>query len=339
MEPPKLSVKLKLLRWLLCPRDRGRLELADEKKQNEQIESGVLTCATCGTRYPIVRGVPRFVKSDDYALSFGLQWNRHPEVQLDSRNATHFSRDRFYTITEWLPPTLDGCLVLDVGCGAGRFAEIALGDGAEVIAVDLSSAVDAAYKNLGTHPRFHCLQASVYELPLADATFDYAYCIGVIQHTPDPRKAVESILPKIKVSGRVGLWIYELNWKAFIGTVGIKYLLRPVTRRLSFHKIERLATWLEQLFWPITRWARRGGTTGKLVMRMLPVACAHLHSVPLSETHFREWVRLDTLDMYSPAHDHPQTFDGVKMWLEESSFSVDPRHPHGGISITARRSS
>lgn len=330
-------MKLRLLQWLVCPRDRGRLELTDQNKAHAEIKSGVLVCTTCGVRYPVVRGVPRFVKSDDYALSFGLQWNRYAEVQLDSRNATHFSRDRFYTVTEWLPPTLNQRLILDVGCGAGRFAEVVLSDGAEVVGVDLSSAVDAAYKNLGSHPRFHCLQASVYELPLAAATFDYAYCIGVIQHTPDPRHAVQSILPKIKIGGRVGFWIYELNWKAFVGTVGFKYLLRPVTRRLGYRNTERFATWLERLFWPITRWARRRGIIGKFVMRILPVSCAHLHSVPLSEAHFREWVRLDTLDMYSPAHDHPQTFPGVKAWLEESNFIVDPRHPHGGISITGRR--
>jgi SAM-dependent methyltransferase len=330
-------VKRRLLQWIVCPRDCGSLQLAESKEQNEEIESGILTCVTCGSRYPVVRGVPRFVRSDDYASSFGLQWNRHAEVQLDSRNGTHFSRDRFYLITEWRPPTLSERLVLDLGCGAGRFAEIALSDGAEVIGIDLSSAVDAAYKNLRSHPRFHCVQGSVYNLPLADATFDYGYCIGVIQHTPDPRKAVESILPKIKVGGRVGLWIYELNWKAFVGTVGFKYLMRPLTRRLTFEQIEAFSSWLEQLFWPITRRARERGLIGKIVMRMLPVSNAHLHSIPLTETHFREWVRLDTLDMYSPAHDYPQTFEVVKAWLEESNFHVDPRHPHGGISITARR--
>jgi 2-polyprenyl-3-methyl-5-hydroxy-6-metoxy-1,4-benzoquinol methylase len=284
-----------------------------------------------------VRGVPRFVQSDDYASSFGLQWNRHAEVQLDSRNGTRFSRDRFYSITEWRPTDLEKRLVLDVGCGAGRFAEILLSDGAEVVAVDLSSAVDAAYQNLGHHPCFHCVQASIYDLPFAAAIFDYAYCIGVIQHTPNPRKAVESILPKIKTGGMIGLWIYELNWKAFVGTVGFKYLLRPLTRRLNFEQIEKFSSWLERLFWPVTRWARRSGLIGRLVMRMLPLSSAHLHGLPLSDRDFREWVKLDTLDMYSPAHDHPQTFVRVKAWLEAANFHVEPRHPHGGISITARR--
>lgn len=331
-------MKERLLQWLICPGDGGRLTLTDRQKRNEEIESGALICATCGARYPIVRGVPRFVKSDNYASSFGLQWNRHAKVQLDSRNGSHFSRERFYSITEWSPSELENRLMLDVGCGAGRFAEIALNAGAEVIGIDLSSAVDAAYDNLGNHSRFHCVQASVYELPFPDATFDYAYCIGVIQHTPDPLKTVESIVTKIKPGGAIGLWIYELNWKAFIGTVGFKYLLRPITRRLNFPQIEKFSSRLERIFWPVTRWARQRGLLGKLVMRMLPVSCAHLHSVPLSEADFREWVRLDTLDMYSPQHDHPQTFLRVKDWLETAGVHVDQRHPHGGISITGRRS-
>ena len=258
-------------------------------------------------------------------------------VQLDSVNGTSFSSDRFYAITEWLPSELDGRLVLDVGCGAGRFAEVALDAGAEVIGVDLSSAVDAAYANLATHPRFHCIQASVYELPFADKTFDFVYCIGVIQHTPDPCKAVGSILQKIKAGGKVGLWIYELDWKAFVGTVGFKYLLRPITRRWEFAQTQGFSTSLERLCWPITRRARYSGLIGKIAMRLLPVSSAHLQGIPLSEQHFREWVRLDTLDMYSPAHDHPQTFARVKHWLEAADFAVEPRHPHGGISVTAQR--
>ena len=330
-------MKQKLLQWLICPVDDGRLDLSDSTETMGEIESGVLTCPTCRATYPIVRGVPRFVPSDDYASSFGLQWNRHAQVQLDSQNGTNYSRERFYNINEWRPPTLHGKLVLDVGCGAGRFAEIALSDGAEVIGVDLSSAVDAAYANLGGHPNFHCLQASVYELPLADAAFDFAYCIGVIQHTPDPERTVHCILPKVKPGGTVGLWIYELNWKAFVGTLGFKYLFRPITRRWNFEQTERFSAALERFFWPVTRWARHRGKFGMLVMRMLPVASSYLNAVPLSDEHFREWVKLDTIDMYSPKHDHPQTFATVKAWLEKAGFVVEPRRPHKGISITAKR--
>jgi hypothetical protein len=70
---------------------------------------------------------------------------------------------------------------------------------------------------------------------------------------------------------------------------------------------------------------------------MLPVGSAHLHGIPLSDEDFREWVVLDAFDNYSPAHDHPQRFNTVRRWLEESAFKPDPRHPHGAISITGTR--
>src|SRR2546421_7235621 len=158
-------MKRRLLEWLICPTCQGSLTLMARTEQSGEIEDGSLTCPTCQRMFPMVGGVPRFVPSDDYASSFGRQWNRHARLQLDSCNGTSFSRQRFYSITEWNPALLSGRLVLDVGCGAGRFAEVALQDGAEVIAVDLSSAVDACRKNLAANQRLHCVQASIYALP------------------------------------------------------------------------------------------------------------------------------------------------------------------------------
>jgi 2-polyprenyl-3-methyl-5-hydroxy-6-metoxy-1,4-benzoquinol methylase len=50
------------------------------------------------------------------------------------------SGDRFLRFTGWEPQTLEGRRVLDVGRGAGRFAEVALAMGARVVAVDTQSA-------------------------------------------------------------------------------------------------------------------------------------------------------------------------------------------------------
>ena len=116
-------MKPRLLNWLICPYDRGGLRLENAVERDGEVESGSLTCHTCRKNYHIVRGVPRFVPSDGYASSFGLQWNHYAQVQLDSRNGTNYSRERFYAINEWRPPTLRDQLVLDVGCGAGRFGD------------------------------------------------------------------------------------------------------------------------------------------------------------------------------------------------------------------------
>ena len=331
-------MKREFLSRLACPETGTPLSLVEEQESGGEILSGRLVTAT-GKSYDVAGGIPRFVPPSSYADSFGYQWKKYAELQLDSRNGSTFSRDRFYSITEWSETDLRGKRVLDVGCGAGRFAEIALAAGAEVVAVDLSQAVEACRDNLRPCDRLEIVQASIYELPFPPGSFDFVYCIGVIQHTPDPQRSILEIARMVRPGGRLGYWIYERDWKSYLGTTGFKYLFRPWTKTLSREAVERFSHTLETLCWPINRIARKCGLPGKIVMRMLPVSSAYLQDVPLSDQEFREWVRLDTFDMYSPAHDHPQKFYTVARWLAAAGFEVDPRHPHGGISITARRPS
>ena len=330
-------MKRRLLDLLGCPECRHPLTLTVSREDGEEIEEGELSCTECTRKFPIVGAIPRFVEAENYADSFGLQWNKYARLQLDSQNGTPFSRERFYGITEWPRESMRGAVVLDGGCGAGRFAEIALADGAEVVALDLSSAVDACRANLGAHPNLHCVQGSLFALPFRDGVFDTVYSIGVIQHTPDPHRAVRCLCEKVAPGGRIGLWIYERDWKSYIGTIGFKYALRPLTKRWRTGTLEKFIRILEAACWPVVRWARPRGVFGKAVMRMLPLSCAHLQTVPLSEADFREWIRLDTFDMLSPAFDSPQRYRVVQSWLEEASLQPDRRHPHGAISITATR--
>lgn len=319
----------------ICPKTSKQLFLKIE--QSEGVESFNLVSKDGKASYPVIGGVPRFVPPDNYANSFGYQWNKYDRLQLDSENGTQFSRDRFHAITEWAPKDLYEKKVLDVGCGAGRFVEVALKAGARVVALDLSGAVDACRKNFKDVEALEVVQASIYDMPFPKKSFDYVYSIGVIQHTPDPERSIREISRMVKPGGQIGLWIYERSWRSYFGTVGFKYLLRPWTKKMSSEQVENLSRSLESLCWPIIRIARRSGFPGKLVMRMLPVASAYLQEVPLNDEDFREWVRLDTFDMYSPAHDHPLTYSKVLKWLKEEGFHSIEKHPHRGISITATR--
>ena len=61
---------------------------------------------------------------------------------MDSYSGQSISSDRFWMATGWTKEEVEGKWILDVGCGSGRFAEVALEAGAKVIAIDYSSAVD-----------------------------------------------------------------------------------------------------------------------------------------------------------------------------------------------------
>src|SRR5438270_4258065 len=105
-------------------------------------ENGLL-CSSCGRLFPEVRGVHRFVEEGNYADSFGYQWRRFQTTQLDSADR-NLSENDFAQKTGLRPEDVKGKLVLDVGCGMGRFGEVVTRWGARVIGVDLSAAAEVA---------------------------------------------------------------------------------------------------------------------------------------------------------------------------------------------------
>src|SRR5437867_2895771 len=78
----------KFLSLLCCPETREHLELhAVETQPDGRVLSGELV-GPSGRRYPIVRGIPRFVDSERYAASFGYEWGRWPRLQFDDQNVS-----------------------------------------------------------------------------------------------------------------------------------------------------------------------------------------------------------------------------------------------------------
>lgn len=73
-----------------CGSDRLSLSVVQEGGAGE-VEVGELRCERCDAHYPVARGLPRFVGADNYAASFGLQWNLHRKTQLDSHTGLPIS--------------------------------------------------------------------------------------------------------------------------------------------------------------------------------------------------------------------------------------------------------
>ena len=143
-----------LLHVLRCPHSSRPLRVEHSAAGTVDGGESWLISDDALQRYPIRNGVPRFVPESNYADNFGMQWNRFSKTQLDSYSGHPISAKRFWGATQWRPEDLEGKLVLDVGCGAGRFAEVALLAGARVVALDYSTAVDAGPSELGSPSEF-----------------------------------------------------------------------------------------------------------------------------------------------------------------------------------------
>jgi len=308
-----------LLELLRCPKSGQRLRLTDCVSKGSQIIAGWLVSQDGLHRYPIRNCVPRFVPESNYADNFGMQWNKFSKTQLDSYSGHPISADRFWEATGWDPRDLAGKRVLDVGCGAGRFAEVALQAGAHVVALDYSAAVDACYANLGHYPNLHVVQGDIYSLPFAKSQFAFLYSLGVLQHTPDVDRAFAALPPLLAAGGQLCVDFYEKSWKSWLLP---KYWFRPLTKRIPKERLFSALEFLVPMLLPVSRVIGKVPVVGNLLKRVVPVA-NYEGVLPLNERQQLEWALLDTFDWLSPEFDHPQTRATVQLWLEEAGL-VNP---------------
>ena len=282
-------MKRDLVAILCCPDCQGELALHDAVPDSLEVETGTLACASCGASYPIVRGIPRFVDSDQYVGSFSYEWNRWNKVQLDIANGRRESEETFTEKTGFTPEQLRGKLVLDVGCGAGRFLDVASRWGARVVGVDLSYAVEAAHRNVGNRPNVAIIQADVFRLPFHPATFDAIFSIGVLHHTRDTREAFLELPPLVKEGGELAVWLYYYTDRLYNAATDFwRALLRPLPTKAVY-----VWSWLL-----VTLFSRLWATP---VMSRRP--WGHLRRVLPVNTHPDwQWRILDTFDWYSPRY-------------------------------------
>lgn len=309
-------MKHEFVELLRCPRTGQRLTVSEVEMVDGEIRTAELLSEDGSHRYPVREFVPRFVPPENYATGFGLQWNWFRETQLDSRSGVPVSRDRFYRFTGWREEELRGARVLDIGCGAGRFAEIALDAGAHVVALDYSSAVDACRANHAGHPRLSVVQGDIYALPFAIELFDFVYCLGVLQHTPDVRAAFKALPRQLKQNGRLAVDLYPKLW---LNVLWPKYWLRHLTKRLPPTALFSAVKSAVPVLLPLSRILGRIPLIGRKLRYAVPVA-NYEGVLPLSERQLYEWSVLDTFDMLAPAHDHPQTPATLRSWFEESGL-------------------
>jgi len=325
-------MKSDLLDILRCPSTGLPLLVTDAHYANNEIETGTLV-TTDGTRkYPIVDYIPRFVPLENYASSFGLQWNEFRRTQLDSATGLPISRDQFYGYTGWHRDELRGKQVLDVGCGAGRFTEVALAAEAHVVALDYSTAVDACWANHRFHPLLDVVQADIYHLPFARGRFDFVYCIGVLQHTPDVKSAFLALPPQLTAGGRLAVGLYA---KILLNLLWPKYWLRPLTRRISPATLFRIVQRAVPVLLPMSRMASRVPGVGRWLRWAVPVS-NHELDWPLSSTQVKEWAVLNTFDMFSPQHDQPQSAGTLRLWTEEAGLEDVFIERHGFLVVRGR---
>jgi len=105
-----------------------------------------------------------------------------------------------------------GKVVLDAGCGSGKFsAAIARLGASRVVAVDIGQkGLDCARKKAQKVPygnRIEYREANLLDLPFDDASFDVVWSNGVIHHTLNYEKCIEEFARVLRKGGRLFLYV------------------------------------------------------------------------------------------------------------------------------------
>jgi SAM-dependent methyltransferase len=219
---------------------------------------------------------------------------------LDSSAGTDLAERDLIAKTGLFPEQVVGKLVLDAGTGIGRHAEILARWGADVVAVDLSMSAEQAAQNLACCGNAVVLQADILDLPFRREKFDLIVSIGVIHHTPDPRRCVERLCALLRRGGELAVWAYAESFERRREWI-------PLTSALPRAAFRDWCTWMARL-------ARehRGNAWLEPIVRQFPFATHH----PTLER-----TALALFDGYSPPYHSIHSSAEIVGWLRDCGFT------------------
>lgn len=342
-----------LLDYLCCPSCGGMLAPQAFERRGTEVFAGVLSCG-CGAWYPVIRGVPRLLDASlrhdmtvrflsDYRgvldrarlarpsspvmrpdqlvtlktmRNFGFEWSKYARFGWDdAQYGLERTRRLFHLKSMFDPGELTGKVVLDAGCGNGRYTHAAAADAGRVIGVDVSDAVESAAMNTAGMDQVQVVQADLQALPFRDHAFDAVFAIGVLMHTTDPRLALASLARTLAIGGELSVHLYGKG-NVFYETAD--RLIRSVTTRMSLAHLERFT----DLAFRVR--GRIGGTPFRGLLHL---------------------VRLDThphciFDWYAAPVATHHTYDEVEQWLAEHRFTVvrTRRPPEASLPVRIKQS-
>lgn len=308
------------------------IDFISPKTKAKLTKNGDFLVSNLNEKFPIVKEIPRFVPQENYASAFGFQWKNFAKTQLDSYNGTKISQERLERCLGFPIENLKGKNLLEVGSGAGRFTELFVKAGANVHSIDLSVAVEVNKENIGKAENYCIAQASVYELPFPKESFDYVICLGVIQHTPDTEKTIESLWEMVKPNGLMVIDHYMWRWNYYFNPATYwRLILKEMKPKTS----KKIVDGLVKFFFPL-HWAFRNCSICEwLLYRISPVMHFITDYPDIDKrTHF-EWAKLDSYDSLTDYYKRLKTpeeirnaltkIDGKNIWINIGGNGVEAR--------------
>jgi SAM-dependent methyltransferase len=226
---------------------------------------------------------------------FGREWTRFDNSTMSASEREELFESYFKIFPfDRLPANAVG---IDLGCGSGRWAKLVAPRVGHLHCVDASQeALNVARANLTDQPNCTFTEASIGQLPFADASMDFGYSLGVLHHVPDTAAGIKACAAILKPNAPLLLYLYyafdnrpawfRLLWRASdLGRRGISRLPFAL-RHLAADLIAAI------VYWPLARTARLLEDLGRAV-----------NNLPLAHYRRRSFyvMRTDALDRFGTA--------------------------------------
>jgi len=271
----------------------------------------------------VINNIPRFVPFDDtYDRSFGWQWNHWEKIRSSQRGAGLGLDKLIIKRTNFDKYDLKGRTLLECGMGGGDDTEVLLSlPFSEVHSFDISNAVDRAAKFI-KDDRLVLSQSSIFEIPYPDYSFDVVYCHRVLQHTPDPKKALAAICKKVKLNGILFAHAYKRS-KKYMAEWRYKY--RFITKRLPIKWIYKYVNTFGPFLHRVNNYMyRKNRITHEFAYRYIPFY--KKEGVEMKREDRIELEKLITFDALTPRYDSPMTSENFFGIIESQGFEIQYKH-------------
>ena len=141
------------------------------------------------------------IKLADYRAHYDVDADAIDDPSNLDPSRHHSEKRRMEALVRWLP-LAPGVRVLDVGCGAGWFAQQCAAAGATVWATDLS--LKGVREARARYPAAGLFQmGDIYLLPFAGAAFDLVLLSEVLEHLEDLDRALGEVVRVLRPGGMI----------------------------------------------------------------------------------------------------------------------------------------
>jgi len=153
--------------------------------------------------------IPSFVIEDEKSIekntisSFGKEWKKFS--RFNTEEISLIGSEYFDIVKDQINKN---SIILDVGCGTGRWSKYIADKVNFVEAIDPSDAVLPAVELNYESANIRITQAGTDNIPFPDESFDFIFCLGVLHHIPDIKKALQNIIRVLKRNAYMLVYLY-----------------------------------------------------------------------------------------------------------------------------------